>query len=219
MSELLVAFQDTRRLAHESRRRPSHNSFIRSTCTTIKETNEIQSPSRPPRARPRYTSAQGTRRCLPSRRCDGVRRGRSHDNDSRALRGKSTLRRAASLRVTSSRDTTDSNRLLRPLSRTQPWHYGRSSKLNNSFNDLDDPSNGQYEDMALKIPTAPWGGAGESRRGGSVRRRVNSSRSKRTRTLHLCRFQSQRMRRVEGLTGCPPSAPRVRLLQSIEEDE
>ncbi|EJK70123.1 hypothetical protein THAOC_08544 [Thalassiosira oceanica] len=102
---------------------------------------------------------------------------------------------------------------------SEPWHYGRSSKLNNSFNDLDDPSNGQYEDMALKIPTAPWGGAGESRRGGSVRRRVNSSRSKRTRTLHLCRFQSQRMRRVEGLTGCPPSAPRVRLLQSIEEDE
>ena len=73
--------------------RSSHNSSLRSTCTTIQGTRRDPKPvsTRPVlgRATPQHEAPDGACHC-PS--CDGVRRGRSDDNDSRALRGKPTER-------------------------------------------------------------------------------------------------------------------------------
>ena len=73
--------------------RSSHNSSLRSTCTTIQGTRRDPKPvsTRPVlgRATPQHEAPDGACHC-PS--CDGVGRGRSDNNDSRALRGKPTER-------------------------------------------------------------------------------------------------------------------------------
>ena len=107
---------------------------------------------------------------------------------------------------------------LRHISRPQPRHCGRSSKLNYPFKDVEDPSDGRYyEYMALKIPFAPRGDAGESRWGRSVRRRGLRCRSKRTRTLHLRRFQSRRRETGRGIARMHPLGPAIAFTPIVEE--
>ena len=95
---------------------------------------------------------------------------------------------------------------------SQPWHTGRSSKLNNPFNDVDDPSCGRnYEYMTLKIPSPL--GATRVKADGEVVSGDGAIRAVANGPGHYISAGSSlsATRRVEGLPGCPPFAPRCRL--------